>query len=181
MNKLLKSLLITGVMSTAGVAAFAQAGPGAMGQEGHGWGMHQRDPAKMEQMAARHLADLKAKLKITAAQEGAWSTFAAAMKPTGEMMAKRPDRAEMDKLTMPERMDKMRALRKERMAAMDANMDKHEDAAKALYAVLTPEQKKIADAEHGKMMGRHQGGADRKGAMPGAAKPAPAPAPAAKP
>jgi hypothetical protein len=40
------------------------------------------------------------------------------------MMAKRPDRAEMDKLPTPERIDKMRALHKEHMTVMEAAMDK---------------------------------------------------------
>jgi Spy/CpxP family protein refolding chaperone len=103
-------------------------------------------------MVNQHLADFKAKLKLTPAQEGPWTTFAAAMKPNIADMGKRPDRTEMEKLPLPERIDKMRALRKEHMATMEANMDKRDDAIKTFYAVLTPEQKKIADAEHNKMM-----------------------------
>jgi hypothetical protein len=164
MHKFVKSLLIAGVLSTTAIGAFSQSGAGSMepGAMGHGKAdMHHMDPAKMEQMATKRLADLKAKLQITAAQEGAWTTFTTAMKPSGDMMAmdKHPDMAAMEKLSMPERMDAMRKIRKERMAAMDTGMDKREDAAKALYAVLSPEQKKIADAEHAKMMGgRHGGG-----------------------
>lgn len=178
MKKLLKSLLVAGVLSTAALAAFSQAGHGMMehGKMGHGGpsGMRHMDPAKMDRMVTQRLADLKAKLKITAAQEGAWNTFTAAMKPSGDMaaLAKRPDMAEMAQLPMPERMDKMRALRKEHMAAMEAGMNKREDAAKALYAVLSPEQQKVADAEHARMLGGHHGKGDRKG--PGATKPAPA-------
>jgi hypothetical protein len=162
MKKLLKTLLVAGVMSTAAMAAFSQSGHTMMEQGmGHGdkQGMRHMDPAKMDQMVAKHMADLKAKLKITASQEGAWNSFTTAMKPSGEMtaMGPRPDMAELEKLPMPQRMDKMRALRKERMTAMDAGMDKREDAAKALYAVLSPEQQKVADAEHAKMMGRLHG------------------------
>lgn len=181
MNKLLKSLLVAGVLSTAAIAAFSQGGHGMMeqGMMGHGShgsksGMRHMDPAKMDQMVNKRLSDLKAKLKITAAQEGAWTTFTTAIKPSGDMMAmgKRPDMAEMAKLPMPERMDKMRSLRKEHMATMDANMVKREDAAKALYAVLSPEQQKVADAEHAKMMGGHHGKGERKGAGPAKAAPA---------
>jgi protein CpxP len=57
-------------------------------------------------------------------------------------------RAEMDKLTTPERIDKMQALHTERMNEHAAMMKKHGDATKAFYAVLSPEQKKTFDAEH---------------------------------
>jgi len=113
--------------------------------------MHQMDPAKRAQMHAKHLANLKAKLKITASQEAAWNTFADSMKPPADMMGKRPDRAEMEKLTTPERIDKMQALHKEHMAAMEAMMNKHAEATKAFYAVLSPEQQKTFDAETAKM------------------------------
>ena len=149
MKKLIQSLVVAGLMAGAGGMAFAQAG-GMMEHDG----MHHGDPAKMAQMHAKHLADLKAKLKITASQEGAWTTFADSMKPPVDMMGKRPDPAELDKLSTPERIDKMRALHKERMTAMEAAMDKRGDATKALYAALTPEQKKVFDAEFAKM-GKH--------------------------
>ncbi len=152
MKKLIQSLVVAGLMATAGGVAFAQAD----GMMGHG-GMH-GEPAKMAQMHAKHLADLKAKLKITTAQESAWTTFADSMKPPSDMMGKRPDRAEMDKLTTPERIDKMRALHKERMAAMEAAMDKRGDATKTFYATLSPEQKKVFDDEFAKMgrRGEHE-------------------------
>ncbi|MFY8043561.1 MAG: Spy/CpxP family protein refolding chaperone [Rhodoferax sp.] len=43
------------------------------------------------------------------------------------------------------------------MADMQAAMNKRDDATKALYAVLSPEQKKLFDAEHSRR-GGHQGG-----------------------
>lgn len=153
MKKLIQSMVVAGVMAAAGSAAFAQMGDGMMGHEG----MPHRDPAKMAQMHAKHLADLKAKLKITTSQEAAWNTFADSMKPPADMMNKRPDRAEMDKLTTPERIDKMRALHKERMTAMEANMDKRAEATKTFYAALSAEQKKTFDAEHAKMGMRAEG------------------------
>lgn len=153
MKKLLSSLIMAGALSVAAFGAMAQGHDGMSGGMDHG----RMDPAKMEQMVKERLGDFKAKLKITPAQEGAWTTFVAAMKPGAEMMGKRPDRAEMEKLPLPERIDKMRTLRKEHMAAMEGNMDKRDEAIKTFYAVLTPEQKKIADAEHNKMMSRHPG------------------------
>ncbi len=169
MKKLIQSLVMAGVMAAAGGAAFAQMGDGMMGHDG----MHHRDPAKMEQMHAKHLGDLKAKLKITASQEAAWTTFADAMKPPADMMGKHPDRAEMDKLTTPERIDKMRALHKEHMTTMEAAMDKRGEATKTLYAALSAEQKKTFDAEHAKMGMRGDGQHRMHGGPDGKQAPAP--------
>ena len=167
MKKLIQSMVVAGVLAAAGGTAFAQMGEGMMGHEG----MQHRDPAKMAQMHAKHLADLKAKLKITANQEAAWNAFAEAMKPPTDMMNKRPDREEMEKLTTPERIDKMRALHKERMTVMEAEMDKRAEATKTFYAALSAEQKKTFDSEHAKMDmrgdGQHRmhGGPDAKAAV----------------
>jgi Spy/CpxP family protein refolding chaperone len=190
-----KSLVLTGLLASAGFATFAQTAPapdaatsppmmgasGPRGGMGHGGGLMgmrgQMDPAKMEAMVAKHHAELKAKLKITADQEGAWTTFTAAMKPpAGWMDHKRPDRAEMDKLTTPERIDKMHALRTQHMADMNAAMDKRGDVTKAFYAVLNADQKKIFDAEHARIGGRRgehrhgDGGHGKDGDKPAAAK-----------
>jgi Spy/CpxP family protein refolding chaperone len=153
MKTVFKSLIVAGLLATAGFAAYSQGPGGMMGHEGGHMG--RMDPAKMEQMMAKHMADLKAKLKITPAQEGAWTTFTTSMKPSGAMTANRPDRAEMEKLTTPERIDKMQALHTQRMADMSAEMTKRNDATKTFYATLTAEQKKVFDAEHAKMGGRH--------------------------
>jgi len=165
----LTSLVIAGLLASAGFATFAQpmmgqgaGGPmmGASGpmQQGGKMGMRGKmDPAKMEAMMAKRQADLKAKLKITTDQEGAWTTFTAAMKPPAAMDHKRPDRAEMDKLTTPERIDKMHAMRTERMATMNAAMGKREDATKAFYTALNADQKKVFDAEHARMGAQHGG------------------------
>ena len=172
----LKSLLIAGLLANAAWSAQAQtttppAAPkpmaGASSPRMHGDGMgHERgmqgrmDPGKMEAMVAKHLADLKTKLKITAPQEGAWTTFTAALKPPARVEHTRPDPAEMEKLTTPERIDKMRALRAQHMSDRQAAMDKREEATKTFYAALNADQKKVFDAEHSKMMQRW---GDRKG------------------
>lgn len=147
MKKLIQSLMVAGLMASVGGVAFAQSEPPANHD-----GMSHRDPAKMEQMRAKHLAELKAKLKITPNQEAAWTSFTDALKPPARDMEKRPDRAEFAKLTTPERIDKMQAMHKEREAAMDAAMTKRGDATKAFYAVLTPDQQKVFDGEFAKMM-----------------------------
>jgi hypothetical protein len=169
MKKLIQSLVIAGVMATAGGAAFAQMDGGMMDHDG----MYQMGQAKRVQMHAKRLADLKVKLKITTSQEAAWTSFTDAMKPPAEMMGKRPDRAEMDKLSTPERIDKMRALHKERMATMEAAMDQRGDATKTFYATLSTEQQKVFDAEFAKMgpRGEHNHRMEHGGAKPPAQPP----------
>ena len=173
-----KHLLLTTVLATCGFAAMAQnatpAVPAAGAQPQMQDRMHRSDTSSIrermfgnhqERMAKRQ-AELKAKLKITSAQEGAWTTFAASMQPlAGGMMGMRHDlkvQAEMDKLTTPERIDKMRALRAERMTAMNAEMDKRGAATKAFYAVLSSEQKAVFDAV-AMRGGRHGIGGDHGG------------------
>ena len=127
----------------------------------------QRHAQRMERMhkrMAERQAQLKAELKLSPEQEAAWSAFVArtAPEPRGPMAGARED---WSKLTTPQRLDKMQALRAER----DAQMAKRIDATKSFYAALTPEQQKVFDAQaHGgfrhagmkgeRGMGRHGGG-----------------------
>ena len=174
MKSIFKPVLLTVLLAGAGFTAITQvqaagepAGMYPGMHEGMGHHMGRRgdmNPAKMEAWHNKHMAELKAKLKLTAAQEGAWTTFTTAMKPPA--MAQRPDMAALSKLPTPERIDKMKALHAERMTLMNADMDKRGDAAKAFYATLSTEQKKVFDAEAMPRMGRedkhggHHGGAD---------------------
>jgi len=152
-----KSLAIAALLATAGFAAYSQS-PTMMGDhnaimnEGR---MHKMDPAKMDALVAKHHAELKAKLKITPAQEAAWASFTEAMKPSTKMQETRPDRAELEKLTTPERIDKMKMLRTKHMNDMNAAMDKRDEATKTFYTTLSAEQKKTFDAEHARM-GEHR-------------------------
>ncbi len=156
MKSFFKPLLLAGLLATAGFTAFAQpmngddcpmmGSDGAMQQGMRHDRMDKMDPAKMQERMAQRQADLKAKLKITSAQEAAWTNYLAAMHPPVDLMSKqRPDRAAMDKLTTPERIDQMKTLRTQHMNEMQALMDKRGEAVKAFYAVLTPEQKTVFD------------------------------------
>lgn len=90
---------------------------------------------------AKRMAELKAQLKLTSAQEPAWTAFTTALQPS-ERPA-RLDHKDMDKLTTPERIDRMRALR----AQHAAEADRRGEATKTFYAALTPEQQKTFDAK----------------------------------
>jgi hypothetical protein len=150
MKPVFKPLLLAGLMAVA-VATLAQPGPGA-GGPGAGPGASPEFRERMQERAQRHMdrrtSDLKAKLKLSAEQESAWAGYVAAMKPPAP--AAHPNRTELDKLTTPERLDKMREWRKQR----EAEMDKRDDATRAFYATLNDEQKKIFDANTGRPAGR---------------------------
>lgn len=151
----LNGFVVAALLATAGAGAMAQgtptapAGPTAAAKPSGepGERMGRRDPAKMQAFMAKRQADLKAKLKITPAQEGAWTSFTAAMQPPAHARPTPEQRAEFDKLSTPERIDKMRAMRTQRMTEMSAAMDKRGDATKTLYAALSTEQQKVFDAE----------------------------------
>lgn len=120
-----------------------------------------------QRMAERHtkrMTELKAKLKLSPAQEGAWNTYTAAMQPPARDGHVRMDREAMAKLTTPERIDRMQAMQTEHQAAMR----QRGDATKAFYTQLTPEQQKTFDSatlrhgRHGKH-GHHGGPGGKQG------------------
>ncbi|MDM0055114.1 Spy/CpxP family protein refolding chaperone [Variovorax fucosicus] len=153
MISLTQRLVSAGLLATAAFAASAQApaptaappaGPAAEHR------MHKPHDGKhferMQERRAKHLAELKTKLKLNASQEGAWSTFTAATQPPARP-AQRPDRAaaraEFEKMTTPQRLERMQA----RQAERSARFAQRAEATKTFYAVLTPEQQKTFDTE----------------------------------
>ena len=154
MTPIRTSLVTTGLLLALGGNVFAQPGP----MPGSGMppprSEHMREHMRehMAERHARHLSELKAKLKLDAGQETGWKTFADAMQPPAAPPA-RPDRAAMEKLTTPERIDQMQALHAQR----EAEMKKRGDATKAFYATLNGEQKKTFDAETARFMPGGQG------------------------
>lgn len=170
MKSLRKHLMAAGLLAGLGLGAIAQTTtPPAPGAAPQAQAQHAPDPAraaerraKMEQRIAKRMAAFKEKLKITAAQEGAWTTWTTAMKPQPHQ---RPDRAEFARLTTPERIDRMRVMRVARMA----DADKRGEATKTFYAALSADQQKVFDAEslrfakqmHRGMRGGHHGGHHR--------------------
>ena len=154
MTKTPRHLLLAGLLAAAGLCAQAQtaapATTAAPAAPAHEQAAHHPDPARMQAMFAKHLAKLKAKLKITAEQEGAWTSFTDAIKPPATP-PEHPDHAEWAKLTTPERIDRMQAMHSSREAAMS----KRADATKTFYAALNADQQKVFDAESLHMMERH--------------------------
>ena len=170
-----KRLCIAGLLAGFGLTAHAQMppgggpgpGPGTPGSpmmaHHHPYQMDQRrpDPARMKEFRAKRLAAFKERLKITSAQDAAWATWTAAMEPPTDL--KRPDPADVVKMTAPERIDRMLALRTQR----NAWQDKRAAATKTFYVSLSAEQQRIFDYESLRFMKRRGGHGGPQGAGPG--------------
>jgi len=148
MNKLTQRFLAASaavLLASASVTAMAR-GHGDHG-EGHSGPRAEKMQQHMADKMAKRQADLKAALKLTAAQEAAWGNFTSAIKPPAMAGKNHPNREEMTKLTTPQRLEKMQSMKAER----DTHMAQRIEATKAFYAALTPEQQKVFDAQaHGK-------------------------------
>jgi periplasmic protein CpxP/Spy len=138
-NKSAKMILAGMAIAALSASVYANGGEGCA--HGDHDGMMGMNPERMEKMHEQHLATLHDKLKLTAQQDPAWKKFAS-VTPTPDKFA-RPDPAEMAKLNAPQRMEKGL----EHMKAMETKMTEHLAALKEFYAVLTPEQQKIFDAQ----------------------------------
>lgn len=164
--KLLKNtiaLSLTAVTLLAGAGVYAQqkndatnaaspaSAPNRSAEQGKR--MQQRHQAMQAGMEKYH-ASLHEQLKLTPQQEGAWTAFMEATKPRQAPMsdAAKAERQAMASMNAPERMEKMLGHAKDRLA----RMQQHLDALKTFYAVLTPEQQKIFDANHQRMRQRMQ-------------------------
>ena len=110
-------------------------------------GMMPREGGGMEMMPGQHVegrvAYLKAELGITDAQLPKWNAFADAMRNGAKTMqsAMAANMGQGMPATAPARSDAMIAMMTARLEAMKSSAA----ASKALYAVLTDAQKKIAD------------------------------------
>lgn len=120
------------------------------GHMGMGAGMHSgmgpmQGPEAPSTVSAR-LADSKAQLKITSAQEAAWSKYAALVTQQAEahanmrtqMHAQMSDPKTASTLDHAAQREAMHKLQQDNLAARNTALTE-------LYAVLTPEQKAVAD------------------------------------
>lgn len=122
--------------------------PGMQG--GHGMMNDPKREAHRAERHQKHLNDMKVFLQLQASQEAAWTTFESVMKqPMKRHIAAVP--ADMEKISTPERIDKMMAIKAER----DAEIAKRMNATKTFYAVLTPAQQKVFDTHTQKLIKRH--------------------------
>lgn len=123
-------------------------GPGMMGGSGPrgGSGPGAATGGPVAHHEAR-LAFLKSELKITADQESAWEAYARQAKAQAETMESFHTQPPVTAQTTPERLEQRVEFAKQRAEQLKATSA----ALKNLYAVLTPEQKAIADRYFGGM------------------------------
>lgn len=125
-------------------------GPGMGPGMGRGMG-----PADMTAAATARTSQLKADLKITQAQEAAWKAYETAVtQQAAAMQAMRTQMQAQPGTSAPDWAAHREAMFKQRQAGLQA----HTAALKDLYAVLTPEQRAIADRDMGPMGGLRMGG-----------------------
>jgi hypothetical protein len=160
MNTFRKCLLIGATALSLGIYSFtalADAGtrdsvaPSECFQGGNKFNGEQRAEFFIKRQAKLHDS-----LKLSAEQEPAWKAFAAAMTPPDGKM-KRPDRAQVEKLSAPERMEQRLAM----MKTAEAHMETRLAAMKTFYATLSPQQQKVFNDSIGKghpHQGRHHRG-----------------------
>ncbi len=133
----------------AGGPPMGMQAPMPAGERMHGMMGNQKMHEKQEARHLKHLEELKVFLQLQSTQEAAWNEFVGIMKTP----MKRPppmQKAEVEKLTTPERIDKMMAFKAER----DADMAQRMTATKKFYASLTPAQQKVFDTHTHKFMER---------------------------
>ncbi|MBC7453536.1 MAG: Spy/CpxP family protein refolding chaperone [Massilia sp.] len=147
-------------MGSAAVLAQAQTPTQAPTQAAAPEGRHGHAAQQQERMAqwGEHAAKRQAKLhdalKLSAAQEPAWTAFQAAIKPDAAAMAMQGDRAVWASMSAPARMEKMIDMAKQHTARMES----HLAALNTFYAVLTPAQKQVFDAQAKGGRGHHRDG-----------------------
>lgn len=161
--------LLAGLFSIIALAASstAWAQPGDCGMGAHpahrmGHGPDMGAPMGKDQAGPlQHLSQFKAALKITPAQEASWAKFEAFVtqqaatqqvvrdQMRAQMQAARASGTKPDPATQRASMEKMR----------ESHQAEHRAAFQELYAVLTPEQKTIADKHmrHGEGARGHKG------------------------
>lgn len=155
MKRMHKSLISAMLAVGVGIGSVSLAARAQQPEAGNApaAGSHERSPEKMRERMEKRQAELRAKLNLNANQDTAWKIYVARMRPAD--MLQRPDRTEMETLSVPERMEKRLAFMKQ----AEQRMTERLAATRDFYAVLSPEQQKIFNDEfkgHGRH--RHHGG-----------------------
>jgi periplasmic protein CpxP/Spy len=111
-------------------------------------GQHQGH-AKWAERVAAHQHKLREQLKLTPSQDAAWAAYTTAIKPAAR--GERGERSDWIAMPAPQRMEKRIEMAKQHVSMMETRLA----ALNTFYAVLTPEQKKVFDANSVGHGGRH--------------------------
>lgn len=148
MKPIRSTLIATLCVASLSGVAFAQSGNPATDnpRAGRLENMRQHHAERHAERHAARWAELKTKLNLQAAQEPAWNRFVQSMQQPARTA--RPERARLETMTTPERLDQMQAMKAER----DARMQQRTEATRALYAGLNADQKQVFDQETARAM-----------------------------
>ena len=145
-----KSWLAVALMAAAAAAATAQTSMPASGEASAQASEQRANPREADRRAdrraerhAKRMADLKQRLQIISAQEGAWNQLVSAMQPPARQPEQGAGRNALERLTTPERLDRMQAMQTERQNRMAAR----NQAIKQFYGQLSAEQQKVFDQQ----------------------------------
>jgi protein CpxP len=147
MNKtIIRTLFVAIGLTLASASVFA-----SKGDCDHAWGAeHEKGGAARFE---KHMAKLHDALKLTTAQEAAWTEFSNKIKPVnmGKPGMDKPAHQDWKDLSAPDRLDK--AL--DNMKAREKELTEHAAAVRAFYGTLTPDQQKIFDGRFQAYHHRH--------------------------
>lgn len=147
MNKrIIRTLFVVIGLTLASASVFA-----SKGDCDHGWSAeHEKGGAARFE---KHMAKLHDALKLTSAQEAAWTEFSNKMKPVD--MEKpgmdKPGHQDWEGLNAPDRLDKML----DNMKVREKQLAGHAATVRAFYGALTPDQQKIFDHQFQAYRHRH--------------------------
>jgi Spy/CpxP family protein refolding chaperone len=159
-TKIIAAAAATLSLGAAGLVFASQTRPGPGGcahqggmRGGMGGGMAGADIAAR---ATARLAELKTELKITTAQEPAWQQYEAVVRQQADSMQalRKGMQARMQDPKAMAEFDPQ-AQRESMLKLHESNQATRDSARQALYAVLTPEQKALADERLRAGHGRH--------------------------
>jgi len=137
------SMALAGTGLTSVAPAHAQPMMGEMSLHHDAGHAHER----MQKQWQQHQAELKTRLHLAAAQEGAWVAFVQGMKVPAKGMTQALDRDALAKLTTPERIEKMTAIHEANLATMQTHIKQRSEVTRTFYSQLSVEQQKVFDAE----------------------------------
>ncbi len=148
--------LLVGLLAGSGIlaaSAYATADREPVAKPGCEARQAMKADGKWEGRHAARMTTLKEKLKLEPSQQAAWDAFAESSQPARLHAGAGRDamRAEADKLTTPQRLERMEAMAEMRHARMTQRIA----ATRAFYAQLSAEQQQVFDAEA--MTGRDHG------------------------
>jgi hypothetical protein len=140
-NRIIQTLFVAIGLTLASASVFA-----SKGECDHAWSAEHENGG-----AARfdkHMAKLHGALKLTSAQEAAWTEFSNKMKP---VKMDKPGHQDWKNLNTPERLDKIL----DNLKSHEKQMAEHAAAVRAFYGALTPDQQKIFDHQFQAYHHRH--------------------------